>query len=68
MSVQRWTEKRDAPGGQLACALTLAALKLEPKVQPVTPPHCILRNEADLDAWVTEVRKVVLGKLPNGTV
>lgn len=67
-SPQRWTEKRDALGGQLARALTLAALKLEPKVQPVTPPHCILRNEADLEAWLAEVRKVVLGKLPNGPV
>ena len=67
-SPQRWTEKRDALGGQLARALTLAAQKLEPKVQPVTPPHCILRNEADLDAWLAEVRKVVLGKLPNGPV
>lgn len=67
-SPQRWTEKRDALGGQLARALTLAALKLEPKVQPVTPPHCILRDEADLEAWLAEVRKVVLGKLPNGPV
>lgn len=67
-SPQRWTEKRDALGGQLARALTLAALKLEPKVQPVTPPHCILRNEADLDAWLAEVRTTILEKLPNGPV
>lgn len=27
-----------------------------------------LRNEADLDAWVAEFRKVVLGKLTDGPV
>ncbi|MDP1524309.1 MAG: hypothetical protein Q8M20_00730 [Rhodocyclaceae bacterium] len=67
-SPQRWTEKRDALGGQLSRALTLAAQKLEPKVQPLTPPHRILRNEADLDAWVAEVRKAILAKLPDGPV
>jgi hypothetical protein len=67
-SPQRWIEKRDALGGQLARALTLAAQKLEPKVQPVTPPHRILKDEADLDAWVAEVREAVLEKLQNGPV
>jgi hypothetical protein len=45
-----------------------AAQKLEPKVQPLTPPHRILHNEADLDAWVAEVRKAVLTKLADGPV
>lgn len=67
-SPQRWIEKRDALGGQLARALTLAAQKLEPKVQPVTPPHRILRDEADLDAWLAEVRQTVLAKLADGPV
>lgn len=67
-SPQRWSEKRDALGGQLARAFTLAAQKLEPKVQPITPPHRILRDEADLDAWVAEVRKTVLAKLADGPV
>lgn len=67
-SPQRWDEKRDALRGQLTRALNLAARKLEPKVQPVTPPRRILRNEADLDAWVAEVRKTVLTKLAEGPV
>lgn len=67
-SPQRWTEKRDALGGQLTRALTLAAQKLEPKVQPLTPPHRILRDEADLDAWLAEVRTAVIKKLPDGPV
>ncbi len=67
-SPQRWTEKRDALGGQLARALTLAAQKLEPKVQPVTPPHRILRDEADLDAWLAEMRTSIMEKLRNGPV
>lgn len=67
-SPQRWTEKRDALGGQLTRALTLAAQKLEPKVQPVSAPHRIVHNEADLDAWLAEVRKTVLAKLHDGPV
>lgn len=67
-SPQRCDEKRDALGGQLSRAFTLAAQKLEPKVQPVTPPHRILRDEADLDAWLTEVRTAVIQKLANGPV
>lgn len=67
-SPQRWAEKRDALGGRLTRALTLAAQKLEPKVQPVTAPHRILRDEADLEAWLAEVRKAVLAKLHEGPV
>lgn len=67
-SPQRWTEKRDAVRGQLTRALNLAAHKLEPKVQPVTPPRRILRSEADLEAWMDEVRKAVLAKLSDGPV
>jgi hypothetical protein len=65
---QRWTEKRDALRGRLARALDLATRKLEPSVQPVTPPRRILRSEADLEAWLAEVRSAVLAKLSNGPV
>ena len=67
-SPHRWGEKRDALRGQLTRALNLAAKKLEPSVQPVTPPRRILRTEADLDAWVGEIRKAVLEKLGAGPV
>lgn len=67
-SPQRWAERRDALRGQLSRALTLAAQKLEPTVQPVTAPRRILRSEADLEAWLAEVRKSVLDKLPDGPV
>ncbi|MEF8718470.1 MAG: hypothetical protein V5B44_12400 [Candidatus Accumulibacter necessarius] len=67
-SPQRWTEKRHALCGQLSRALTAAARKLEPTVQPIAPPRRIVRNEADLDAWLSEVRTSVLAKLPAGPV
>ncbi len=67
-SPHRWGEKRDALRGQLSRALNLASKKLEPSVQPVTTPRRILRSEADLDAWVGEVRKAVLEKLGEGPV
>ena len=67
-SPQRWTEKRHALRGQLSRALTAAARKLEPTVQPIAPPRRIVRSEADLDAWLSEVRTSVLAKLPAGPV
>lgn len=65
---QRWAEKHDALGGQLSRAFTLAAQKLEPKVQPVTPPRRIVRDAADLEAWLAEVRTTVMTKLADGPV
>jgi hypothetical protein len=65
---QRWSEKRDALRGQLTRALNLASKKLEPSVQPVTPPRRLLRTEADLDKWVADVRNAVLEKLGDGPV
>jgi hypothetical protein len=67
-SPQRWAEKRDALRGQLTRALNLASRKLEPLVQHVTAPRRIMRSEADLDAWLDEVRKAVLAKLSDGPV
>ena len=49
-------------------ALTAAARKLEPTVQPVTPPRRVVRSEADLDVWLAEVKAVVLEKLPSRPV
>ena len=67
-SPHRWGEKRDALRGQLSRALNLASKKLEPTVQPVATPRRILRTEADLDAWMDEVRATVLAKLADGPV
>ncbi len=38
------------------------------KVQPLTPPHRILRNEADLDAWIVEIRQTIVTKLKDGHI
>ncbi|KFB73524.1 MAG: hypothetical protein AW09_001214 [Candidatus Accumulibacter phosphatis] len=37
-------------------------------MQPVTLPRRLLRSEADLEAWLAEVRSAVLAKLSNGPV
>jgi len=67
-SPQRWSERRDALRSQMGRALTLLAQKLEPEEQSVSIPHRIVRSEADLDAWLTEVKKNVLDKLSKGPV
>jgi hypothetical protein len=37
-------------------------------MQPISPPHRILCDEADLDAWLPEVRTAVIQKLANGPI
>lgn len=35
-------------------------------MQPVATLHRILRDEADLEAWLAEARTATMEKLPNG--
>lgn len=64
----RWRERHDAIAGKLQQARAACAKKLEPKLQPYTAPQRIVRNEAELDAWLAEVRQAALAKLKVGPV
>ncbi|MFM2057802.1 MAG: hypothetical protein RLY71_2187 [Pseudomonadota bacterium] len=65
---ERWQERRDAVAGKLQQARGLCAHKLEPKVQAMAVPQRIVRSEAELDAWLAEVRASALAKLRAGPV
>jgi hypothetical protein len=65
---ERWQERRDAVAGKLQQARALCAHKLEPKVQAIAVPQRIVRSEAELDAWLAEVRTSALAKLAAGPV
>ncbi|MDH4459323.1 MAG: BREX system P-loop protein BrxC [Nevskia sp.] len=65
---QRWQERQDAIAGKLQQARAACAKKLEPKVQTFHAPQRIVRDEAELDAWLAEVRKAALVLLPAGPV
>jgi len=65
---QRWQERQDAIAGKLQQARAACARKLEPKVQPYHAPQRMVRNAAELDAWLDQVRTQVLALLPGGPV
>ena len=64
----RWRERHDAITGKLQQARAACSKKLEPKVQPYAVPPRIVRDEAELDAWLAEVRAAALAKLALGPV
>jgi hypothetical protein len=65
---QRWAERTQAVAGKLQQAATACAKKLEPTVQPYAAPSRMVRSEAELDAWLDEVRQAVKAKLQSGPV
>ena len=65
---QRWGERHDAIAGKTQQARVAGARKLEPKVQQVQVPSRMVRTEAELDAWLAEVRQAALAKLQIGPV
>ena len=65
---QRWGERHDAIAGKLQQARVACARKLEPKVQQLQVPSRMVRTEAELDAWLADVRAAALAKLQIGPV
>jgi hypothetical protein len=65
---QRWQERQDAIAGKIGQARAACAKKLEPQVQPYHAPQRMVRNEAELDAWLVEVRAAAIALLPAGPV
>ena len=53
---------------QLQQAAAACAKKLEPTVQPYAAPARMVRSEAELEAWLDEVRQAVKAKLQSGPV
>ena len=58
----------DALPTRFNSALAAAAKLLEPKAQPVSLPGGTIKSEADLTAWLEDVRGRVLAKLKDGPV
>ncbi|MGD9617796.1 MAG: hypothetical protein AB7H90_21850 [Alphaproteobacteria bacterium] len=64
----QWRDMVFALPGRIEAALRDAALELEPKTQTVAMPRGVLRSEADLDAWLAELRGIVAPLLGDGPV
>ncbi|MBA4188926.1 MAG: BREX system P-loop protein BrxC [Planctomycetaceae bacterium] len=54
--------------GQFSHAVTDAAKLLEPKAQTITLPSSTVKDEAELQAWLDDVKARVLAKLKEGPV
>ena len=66
--LSHWRDMIFALPGRMEAALRDAALELEPKTQTIAMPRRVLRSEADLDAWLAELRDIVAPMLGDGPV
>lgn len=68
-SLEQWSDKTSALAGRFDRVRQDAIAELEPKVQNVSLPRGkLIRTEADLDAWLAQVRADALASLPQGPV
>ena len=68
ISLESWQTRQDALRTRFAQALMEAARLLEPKAVRLTLPSVTLKTEADVDTWLTDVRRHVLEHLAEGPV
>jgi hypothetical protein len=66
--LSQWRDMVFGLPGRIEAALREAALELEPKTQTVAIPRRVLRSDADLDAWLDEIRAAVGPRLADGPV
>ncbi|WMT75399.1 BREX system P-loop protein BrxC [Bradyrhizobium sp. Ash2021] len=66
--VGQWRDITLALPARVEAALQDAAIEIEPKTQSVAIPRRTLRSEADLDAWLGEVRAAIAPSLAHGPV
>jgi hypothetical protein len=66
--IGQWRDSGLALPARVDAALQDAAVEIEPKTQSITIPRRTLRSEADLDAWLAEVRIAIAPSLAHGPV
>ena len=66
--IGQWRDSALALPARVDAALQDAAVEIEPKTQSITIPRRTLRSEADLDAWLAEVRIAIAPSLAHGPV
>lgn len=68
ISLEMWQARCDALPQRFQKAQREAAKLIEPKVVYVTLPSATIHNDAELEAWLTQVRKQVQEKLKDSPV
>jgi hypothetical protein len=67
-SIQSWNDRTDALAGRFARAREMAAKELEPKIQIIDIPRQTIRTEADIEAWLQELKKQLKAALKKGPI
>jgi hypothetical protein len=68
VSLELWSERTDSLAGKFDSVRLEAAELLQPKLQRISLPRTTFESEADLEAWLEQVRAQVLDKLNEGPV
>lgn len=68
VSLELWSERTDSLASKFDSARLEAAELLQPKLQRISLPRTTFESEADLEAWLEQVRAQVLDKLNEGPV
>lgn len=68
VSLEQWTDRTDSLASKFDSARLEAAELLQPKLQRITLPRKTFESEADIDAWLAEVKQQILSKLNDGPV
>ncbi|MCY1306453.1 hypothetical protein D9M70_563160 [compost metagenome] len=68
VSLEQWTDRTESLASKFDSARLEAAELLQPKLQRINLPRKTFESEADIDAWLAEVKKQILSKLNDGPV
>lgn len=68
VSLEQWTDRTESLASKFDSARLEAAELLQPKLQRISLPRKTFESEADVDAWLDEVKQQILSKLNDGPV
>ncbi|MEJ7786155.1 MAG: hypothetical protein WKF96_15220, partial [Solirubrobacteraceae bacterium] len=67
-SLASWRERRQALPAKAAAARAAAAKRLEPTSVAVVPPSATLKTPEDVDAYLAQLRQILMSHIPGETV
>ena len=68
VSLEQWNDRKESLASKFDNARLEAVQLLQPKIQRISLPRTTFENEADVDAWLDQVKQQILSKLEEGPV
>ncbi len=68
ISLSALSDRVAAMPGRYTQMLVEAARLLEPEVKKISLPSTILKNEEDIDAWLAQVKKILIARIKDGPI